>query len=160
MLAGGRSSSRRCATGAHRRELAALSGPGRILAAAIAGRGRRTRRAPRRSRAKLPKVYLLPGIMGSQLGYRRSHGQPPDLLWLDPSDIMHGRLAELRRGARPLAYEPLGGIAYSYLALKLRLQARGFEVVLHDYDWRAGPAARSARALAARLRADARPRWR
>jgi pimeloyl-ACP methyl ester carboxylesterase len=101
----------------------------------------------------LPKVYLLPGIMGSQLGRARPRGRPVDLLWLDPSDVVQGRLAELRWGARR-SLQTLGAIPYTYLPLKLRLRSAGFEVVLYDYDWRddlRGVAA----ALAARLRADA-----
>jgi pimeloyl-ACP methyl ester carboxylesterase len=137
----------------HRRELAAYLGPTEYsllqsLAAAAARGGRRRRAA----RAKLPQVYLLPGIMGSQLGTVRSGGEPPDLLWLDPSDIVQGRLTELRRGAN-LSIRPLGGIEYSYLPLKLRLQAAGFEVLLYDYDWREDLRIVGA-ALAARLRAD------
>ena len=77
--------------------------------------------------------------MGSQLGSVRTHGLPPDLLWLDPTDIVRGRLSELRWGANP-RLRPLGGIAYSYLGLKLRLQARGFDVTVYDYDWRDGSA--------------------
>jgi pimeloyl-ACP methyl ester carboxylesterase len=139
--------------GSHRRELAAYLGPAEyslLRALAVAGaRGGKRRIA---SRAKLPKVYLLPGIMGSQLGTVRADGEPPDLLWLDPDDIMHGRLAELRRGAN-LAIRPLGGIEFSYLPLKLRLQAAGFEVVLYDYDWREDLRIVGA-ALASRLRAE------
>ena len=139
-------------TGAHRRELAAFLGPAEYsLLRSLAEAGARTRR-----RRTLPKIYLLPGIMGSQLGYPRTHGLPPDLLWLDPTDIARGRLSELRRGASQ-RIQPLGGIAYSYLALKLRLQARGFEVVLHDYDWRQDLRTLGA-ALAARLTSDASPR--
>lgn len=148
-------------TGAHRLELAAFLGPAEYRwlctlarpggTAAGSGRSRHGgRRAARR--AGLPTVYLLPGIMGSQLGYRRAHGLPPDLLWLDPTDIGHGRLAELRMG-RTRRIEPLGAIAYSYLPLKLRLEARGFDVVLHDYDWREDLRVLGAR-LAQRLRAD------
>lgn len=139
--------------GSHGRELKAYLGPTEyslLQSLAVAGaRGGKHRAA---ARARLPKVYLLPGILGSQLGAVRPNGEPPDLLWLDPSDIMHGRLAELRRGAN-LAIRPLGGIGYSYLPLKLRLQAAGFEVVLFDYDWREDLRIVGA-ALAARLRAD------
>lgn len=139
--------------GSHRRELAAYLGPTEYsLLQSLAVAGARRGRRRRASRAKLPKVYLLPGIMGSQLGTVRSNGEPPDLLWLDPSDIVHGRLAELRRGAN-LSIRPLGGIEYSYLPLKLRLQAAGFEVVVYDYDWREDLRIVGA-ALAARLRAD------
>lgn len=140
--------------GSHRRELAAYLGPTEyslLQSLAVAGaRAAGGRRAA--ARAKLPKVYLLPGIMGSQLGTLRPGGEPPDLLWLDPSDIAHGRLAELRRGAN-LNIRPLGGIDYSYLPLKLRLQAAGFEVVLYDYDWREDLRIVGA-ALAAKLRGE------
>lgn len=143
--------------GSHRRELAAYLGPAEysLLKSLVAASERSGQRRGKRrvsSPARLPKVYLLPGIMGSQLGTIRPNGEPPDLLWLDPSDIMHGRLAELRRGA-DLSIRPLGGIEYSYLPLKLRLQVAGFEVVLFDYDWREDLRIVGA-ALAARLRAD------
>jgi pimeloyl-ACP methyl ester carboxylesterase len=135
-------------TGEHRLELAAFFGSAeyawlRSLARARVARG---------GRRPLPRVYLLPGIMGSQLGIRRAHGLPPDLIWLDPADIGNGRLSELRLG-RSRRIEPLGGIAYSYLPLKLRLEARGFDVVLHDYDWRQDLRVLGAQ-LAQRLRAD------
>ena len=42
------------------------------------------------------RVYVLPGIMGSQLGYIRAGKRPNDIVWLDPVDINFGRLAELR----------------------------------------------------------------
>jgi hypothetical protein len=135
-------------SGAHRRELAAYLGPAEYaLLASLAKAAGRAR--PRR---QLPKVYLLPGIMGSQLGCRRTHGLPPDLLWLDPTDIVRGRLSELRWGATP-RLTSLGGIGYSYLPLKLRLEAAGFSVTVHDYDWRADLRVLGA-ALAARLRSD------
>jgi pimeloyl-ACP methyl ester carboxylesterase len=78
-----------------------------------------------------------------------------DLLWLDPQDIIDGALTNLRlpEGA---GLSALGAIPYSYLALRLRLQAAGFSVVMHDYDWRADLSG-LARALAARLRAEPAP---
>jgi pimeloyl-ACP methyl ester carboxylesterase len=143
------------AGGAHRRELAAyLGGYEYTTLAALARQSEavRRRRSGRRSRLK---IYLLPGILGSQLGRPRSGGEPPDLLWIDPSDIVKGRLTELRlppvTQSTPL--QPLGAIVYSYLALKLRLAAAGFDVVLYDYDWR-GDVLASGRALAQRLAAD------
>jgi pimeloyl-ACP methyl ester carboxylesterase len=147
---------RALAAGAHRRELAAyLGGYEYATLAALARRSEavRRRRAGRPSRLK---IYLLPGILGSQLGRARSAGEPPDLLWIDPSDIVQGRLTELRlppasQDTPPL--QPLGAIVYSYLALKLRLAAAGFDVVLYDYDWR-GDVLASGRALAHRLAAD------
>jgi hypothetical protein len=129
-----------------RREYQLLSQLARSAAAAAEHRRRRGHRMlPGRPR---PKIYLLPGMLGSQLGWPRRGGRPPDLLWLDPSDVVHGRLAALRLSrvhspaTRPRAaatlqtLRPLGIIPYTYLALKLRLEAAGFEVVVHDYDWR------------------------
>jgi pimeloyl-ACP methyl ester carboxylesterase len=164
---------RALAGGAHRRELAAYLGAteySTLSALAHQSQAVRRRRTGRRGRLK---VYLLPGILGSQLGRLRAAGEPPDLLWVDPSDIVNGRLTELRlppvtpgssslRGqrlqpVRPVQpvqpVQPLGAIVYSYLALKLRLAAAGFDVVLYDYDWR-GDVLASGQALAQRLAAD------
>jgi pimeloyl-ACP methyl ester carboxylesterase len=147
---------RALAGGAHRRELAAyLGGYEYITLAALARQAETARRRRSAARGRL-KIYLLPGILGTQLGRPGAAGQPPDLLWIDPSDIVQGRLTQLRLppanpGKPPL--QPLGAIVYSYLALKLRLAAAGFEVVLHDYDWR-GDVMASGRALADRLAAD------
>ena len=52
---------------------------------------------------------------------------------------------------------PLGIIPYTYLRLKLRLEASGFEVVVHDYDWRLNLET-LAQALARRLERDSAPR--
>lgn len=138
------------AGGAARHELVAVFGAAEYtLLAALA---RRALRAPRRH---APPVYILPGIMGTQLGAARAAPAPVDLLWLDPQDIIDGALAQLRlpQGAGLL---PLGALPYSYLALRLRLQAAGFSVVMHDYDWRADLVGQ-ARALVARLQADPAP---
>jgi pimeloyl-ACP methyl ester carboxylesterase len=150
---------RALANGTHRRELAAyLGGCEYATLAQLARRSQAARRRRAHARAGL-KIYLLPGILGSQLGTPRSAGQPPDLLWIDPSDIVKGRLTELRLprvtsgNSPPQALQPLGAIVYSYLALKLRLGAAGFDVVLYDYDWR-GDVLTSGRALAARLASD------
>jgi alpha/beta hydrolase fold len=146
---------RALAGGAHRRELAAyLGGFEYDTLAALARQSVSVRRRRLAAHRRL-KIYLLPGILGTQLGRLRAAGEPPDLLWIDPSDIVEGRLAELRLPrARPApALQPLGAIVYSYLALKLRLAAAGFEVVLYDYDWR-GDVLASGRALAATLAAD------
>jgi pimeloyl-ACP methyl ester carboxylesterase len=83
------------------------------------------------------RVFVVPGIMGSQLGIRREPPLPHDILWLDPIDIQVGRLTSLhlKDGA---AIVPLGVVLYSYLRLKLNLRAAGFSPVLYDYDWRRG----------------------
>jgi len=92
-------------------------------------RPRKTRAAPRR------RVYVLPGIMGSQLGFIRGGKRPNDILWLDPIDIAFGRLTELtlRDSSRVV---PLGAMSYSYLKITLSLRKAGFDAVLLDYDWR------------------------
>ena len=84
-----------------------------------------------------PCVFVVPGIMGSQLGTRRQRPLPDDILWLDPIDIEVGKLTQLRLSERaPIV--PLGVVLYSYLRLKLHLRASGFASVFHDYDWRLG----------------------
>jgi hypothetical protein len=99
-------------------------------------------------------VFIVPGILGTQLGYARQAPLPPDLLWLDPLDIAAGRLSELGDPVAPIVTQ--GALPFSYLALQLRLRAAGYEVVVHDYDWRGDLRALGA-ALAARLRAWPRP---
>ncbi|MGH8254822.1 MAG: esterase/lipase family protein [Steroidobacteraceae bacterium] len=136
------------ARGAHRRELIAYFGPGEY--ATLAALARQAASSRRRRSAPRARIYLLPGLLGSQLGCRRGGDQPPDLLWLDPVDVVNGRLTALSAAS---GITPLGALPYTYLALKLRLQARGFDVVLHDYDWR-GDLGTLAPALAARIEAD------
>jgi pimeloyl-ACP methyl ester carboxylesterase len=83
------------------------------------------------------RVFVVPGIMGSQLGLKRQPPLPHDILWLDPIDIGVGRLSSLHMSAgAPIV--PLGVVLYSYLRLKLNLRASGFAPVLYDYDWRLG----------------------
>ncbi len=118
-------------SGAQRQALTAYFGEGeyRVLV--------RLARAAQRARTdeSLPHVFLIPGILGSQLGLRRRAPLPDDVLWLDPLDIQSGRLTLLspEGGA---AIVPLGTMLYSHLRLKLHLRARGFAVTLYDYDWR------------------------
>src|SRR5258706_12186450 len=95
------------------------------------------------------QVYILPGIMGSQLGRMRPAPWPANLVWIDPSDIVAGRLSELRLPGGALV--AMGAINFTYLALKLRLKAAGFAVQIFDYDWRHS-ILRQADLLAARLR--------
>lgn len=144
---------RALAGGAHRRELSAYLGESEYAMLSALARQAQHAQTPGRAARRRPasKIYLLPGILGSQLGRARAAGEPVDLLWLDPDDIVRGRLSEL---ADAHTLRPLGAVVYSYLALKLRLAAAGFTVALHDYDWRADLLAQG-RALAARLEADA-----
>lgn len=142
-------------SGTHRRELIAWFGHSEYRRLATLARAARAAAAAA-TPATLPLVYLVPGLLGTQLGWPRANGQPYDLLWLDATDIAQGRLVQLRwranGGMRP-ALQPLGLIPHTYLALKLRLAASGYRVVLHDYDWREDIDA-SAAGLARRLEAE------
>jgi pimeloyl-ACP methyl ester carboxylesterase len=100
------------------------------------------------------RVYVLPGIMGSQLGIVRGGGKPNDILWLDPIDFQLGRLTDLRLGTESRVVA-LGAMSYSYLKLTLSLRVAGFDTVLLDYDWRCDLASLG-RQLAARLDNDGR----
>ncbi len=99
-----------------------------------------------------PRVYVLPGIMGSQLGFVRGERRPNDILWLDPIDFQLGRMTELRlaEGSRLLS---LGAMSYTYLKLTLSLRKAGFDAVLLDYDWRRDLASLG-KSLAGRIAAD------
>ena len=111
-------------------------------------RKRAKRAAPQR------RVYVLPGIMGSQLGFIRAGKRPNDILWLDPIDIAFGRLTELKLhdGSRVV---PLGAMNYTYLKITLSLRKAGFDAVLLDYDWRRDIGTLG-KLLADRLEADGR----
>jgi len=110
-------------------------------------------RAVRRQRPRMRRrVYVLPGIMGSQLGFHRSGGRPHDTLWLDPIDISFGRLTELKLSGESTLVA-LGAVNYTYLKLTLSLRKAGFDAVLLDYDWRRDVATLGGR-LAERLAAD------
>jgi len=136
------------ATGAHQRDLIAYFGAQEYLELAALAR-----KAAETVTADAPKVFVVPGIMGSQLGLRRTAPLPNDILWLDPIDIELGRLSALRvPGTAPIV--SLGAMLWSYLRTKLHLRAAGFAAVFHDYDWRLG-VDELGRALAERLRAEA-----
>lgn len=102
--------------------------------------------------ADAPRVFVVPGIMGSQLGLKRQRPLPDDILWLDPIDIQVGRLSCLHMSA-PTPVVALGVVLFSYLRLKLNLRASGFAPVLYDYDWRLGVDQLGA-ALAERIGSD------
>jgi hypothetical protein len=112
-------------------------------------------RATRRKRgAPGRRVYVLPGIMGSQLGFMRGGQRPNDILWLDPIDIAFGRLLELKLGAASRIVA-LGAMNYTYLKITLSLRKAGFDAVLLDYDWRRDTATLG-KLLAERIAADGR----
>ena len=100
------------------------------------------------------RVYVLPGIMGSQLGFTRGGHKPNDILWLDPIDIQLGRLQELTLVGDSRAVS-LGAMSYTYLKLTLSLRKAGLDAVLLDYDWRRDVATLG-KLLAGRIAADGR----
>lgn len=102
--------------------------------------------------ANAPRVYIIPGIMGSQLGRARRAPLPNDVLWLDPMDISAGQLSALHFSASTPVI-PLGIVLYTYLRLKLHLRIAGFAPVCYDYDWRLG-VDELGKALADKLAAD------
>jgi pimeloyl-ACP methyl ester carboxylesterase len=79
------------------------------------------------------RVLILPGIMGTKLGYDRPLF--PDIIWADPIDIARGRLSELQLDTRK-QIKPQGVILLAYLSLKLRLRIAGFDADFVPYDWR------------------------
>lgn len=89
-------------------------------------------RATRRGGVR-PRVYVLPGIMGSTLGRKRKLLN--DTLWVDPIEIALGHLTNLALpdGGRNTA---LGVLLIAYLKLKLTLEAAGFDADFHAFDWR------------------------
>jgi hypothetical protein len=160
------------ASGEHSRELTAYFGAGEY--AALAALAREAQKAPVNPDA--PRVFIVPGIMGSQLGRMRPAPMPNDILWLDPVDISLGQLALLRLPVNgsgpvpveehkhlPLQGEPrspqetrivsLGVVLFTYLRLKLHLRIAGFAPVFHDYDWRLG-VDELGQALAERIRGE------
>src|SRR5690606_25776157 len=115
--------------GAHRRELVAYFGEAelaRLRALAIAAHA--VEQDPQRA------VWFVPGIMGTQLALPRGRPTPDNLLWLDPSDIHHGRLQLLRLPGETLVTS--GPVLYTWLPLKLALNIAGYTVHCLAYDWR------------------------
>ena len=161
------SSSVRSRRGAHRRELEAYFGHARIctaraLARRAARRRDRTRRGGRAS-ARRPRSICCRVSSGSQLGRLRSRVEPPDLLWLDPADIVDGRLIGLRWQARATAPEAAAP------ARDHRLQLPGAEAAAAGRRLRGGavrlrlargPAVAAAERWPRRLRPTRPPSWR
>ncbi len=92
----------------------------------------------KRGSPNVQRVLLLPGIMGSKLGFPDGglFGLD-DVVWLDPKDIVLGTLRQLSLGTGGSGkIRPLGVILLYYLMLKLRLKGQDFDVEFWDYDWR------------------------
>ena len=149
--------SRWLARGEHAQLLQTLFGPdahAELVPLAIAAEAAEARQRRSRRRTIAPRVWILPGIMGSLLGLPRDAGSPPDILWLDALDIIIGRLTRLRTDATP-PVQPMGVLLPTYLRLSLRLTAAGFAPKFFDYDWRRD-LCEVGRDFAAALRADGR----
>jgi pimeloyl-ACP methyl ester carboxylesterase len=97
-------------------------------------------------------VYVVPGLMGSQLCLQRPRPAPDDLLWLDPLDISQGQLGLLAMPGAPVMAG--GPVLHGYLPLKLALLAAGYSVRCFPYDWRRD-VAESAAVLARQLDTEA-----
>ena len=116
------------ATGERKAELTALFGEqGYRELSALA------RRAAAKRGAAGPRVYVLPGLMGSRIGSRGL--LLDDVLWLDLVEVAAGHLTRLAlpTGSRLVA---LGAMLLNTLKLKLSLRIAGFDARLHPYDWR------------------------
>jgi pimeloyl-ACP methyl ester carboxylesterase len=92
------------------------------------------RRASLRAVRGGPRALILPGIMGSTLGRPRKLIWD-DVIWIDPVDVVRGRLSKLALGS-DARVRALGVILFAYLKLKLRLRAAGFDADFHPFDWR------------------------
>jgi CHAT domain-containing protein len=137
------------ATGERRQELVALFGERAYRELSALARRAATRRA-----TGGPRVYVLPGLMGSRIGTRGR--LLDDVLWVDLIEIAAGHLTRLAlpKGASLVT---LGAILLNALKLKLSLKVAGFDAHLHAYDWRRSVGT-LATELNARIDADTRRR--
>ena len=111
------------------------------------------KRAGAKRAAGGPRVYVLPGLMGSRLGTRGV--LLDDVLWVDIIEIAAGHLTRLALpGGRRLV--ALGAILLNALKLKLSLKIAGFDAHLHAYDWRSSIGVLAAE-LNARIAVGGRP---
>src|SRR5947208_15587820 len=68
-----------------------------------------------------PRVFILPGIMGSTLAKKGPLGIE-DVLWINPVEIAIGKLTSLKLNGAASPYHAAGAILFAYLKLKLRLR--------------------------------------
>lgn len=81
------------------------------------------------------KVYILPGILGSKLSWRK--GRKSDLVWVDLPDLYRGGIDKLDyRADHSGDIEPDGVIMATYFRMKYRLWFSGFAPEFLPYDWR------------------------
>jgi pimeloyl-ACP methyl ester carboxylesterase len=93
------------------------------------------RDAAARSTRGGPRVLILPGIMGSKIGIPNRLGFFDDVYWIDPIDIVAGRLRDLALPSKK-KFQAVGVVLLAYLKLKLRLKRAGYDADFHPFDWR------------------------
>ena len=91
-----------------------------------------------------PTVFMLPGIMGSELGIKQ------DRIWFDIGDLLLGGMEKLAIGARNV--QPLQPFARYYGDL-LRFLTTSHRVIPFAYDWRIDPRIEADR-LAGRIKEE------
>lgn len=91
--------------------------------------------ATRGPRGPRPKALVLPGIMGSTLGFKRLFLPFHDTIWLDPLDTLFGNL-KLLAIPSPKKIVALDPFPLIYVGLKLALRAAGFDADYFAFDWR------------------------
>jgi len=119
--------------------------------------------AKKAGKSRGPRVLILPGIMGSKLGGRLTHGgagtkrraRAAEVLWIDPLQIAAGRLTALALPS-DRSFRSMGVLLFSYAKLLLKLRNDGCEASFHSYDWRLGLDELGAQ-LAATIAAQGRP---
>jgi CHAT domain-containing protein/pimeloyl-ACP methyl ester carboxylesterase len=124
---------RRLAEGEIDAELEVYFGPQLPELRQLARDARATTRAARGPR---PKALVLPGIMGSTLGFKRALGLFHDTVWLDPLDTLFGRLGLLTIPSTKKKIIALDPFPLVYLGLRLALKSEGFDADYFPFDWR------------------------
>src|SRR5271166_4072806 len=79
------------------------------------------------------KVYILPGIMGSELAI--VEGVEKDTVWLDYWRIFRGQLFELEMDQNH-AVDAVDVLTSYYYKLLKAIQAAGYQAEYYPFDWR------------------------
>lgn len=85
-------------------------------------------------RGQRPRVLVLPGIMGSTIGWPGTLWDT--VLWLDPFRIALGEIGKLGLSSPDPKLTSVGVMLIFYLKIKLRLILAGFDADFFHYDWR------------------------
>lgn len=90
----------------------------------------------RRATRRRQRVFILPGIMASMIGTKRSRLLPDEVVWINPVTLAFGKAKELSFDLDPIDHEALDVIPYFYYYLRKRLSNEGYDVEYFYYDWR------------------------